>query len=64
MTPAGFYIPFGLDYWFAFALSLDGLGAFDGDTVNYSYTVRPVINIRSNMTITGTGTMTDPFAVA
>ncbi len=63
MTPAGFYIPFGLDYWFAFALSLDGLGAFDGDTVNYSYTVRPVINIRSNMTITGTGTMTDPYIV-
>ena len=31
--------------------------------VDYTYGVRPVINIRSDVAITGTGTTTDPYKI-
>ena len=64
MTPSGFYNPFG--YYetstFVFTLSFTGKIVDRGPEVEID--LRPVINIRSDVTITGTGTMTDPYVVA
>ncbi len=63
MTPAGGYYPFCGTSWFTSVIGVGGLGAFgDGATV-YNNGLRPVINLKSGVTITGTGTMTDPYIV-
>ena len=64
MTPSGFYNPFG--YYetstFVFTLSFTGKIVDRGPEVEID--LRPVINIRSDVTITGSGTMTDPYVVS
>ena len=39
------------------------VGGFDDEATNYNYGLRPVINIRSDVTITGSGTMSDPYII-
>ena len=61
MTPAGGYTPFGFTYWLALVFEVYDSGpVFDHDVVD-TIGLRPVINLKSNVTITGTGTMTDPY---
>ena len=64
MTPAGGYNPFGLTLWDAKVFSVFGSGTFDDYVVSGVFGLRPVINIRSDVTITGSGTMTDPYVVS
>ena len=64
MTPAGGYNPFGLTLWDAKVFSVFGSGTFDDYVVSGAFGLRPVINIRSDVTITGRGTMTDPYVVS
>mgnify|MGYP004474887363 CR=1 FL=1 len=63
MTPAGGYNPFGYTYWYAYVFFVYGSGTFDDYDVVSTYGLRPVINLKSDVTIVGTGTMTDPYVV-
>ena len=68
------YLDVGIDYWTmspywynygdAFVFYVNSSGALDGVTVSWSgYGVRPAINIRSDVSLTGSGTALDPFKV-
>ena len=55
MSPAGYPNVFvGLVY---------NIGSIDSDGANFSNGVRPVINLRSDVQLTGSGTTSDPFKV-
>ena len=64
MTPAGGYTPFGSAKWSATVFIVVGSGGIDDHGTNHTNGLRPVINIRSDVTITGSGTMTDPYVVS
>ena len=64
MTTAGGYNPFGLTYWDADAFGVDSSGGLDDNGALTINGLRPVINIKSDVTITGTGPMTDPYVVS
>ena len=63
MTPAGGYSPFDQPEWGTDVFSIRDNGRFDDNVVNNIYGIRPVINIRSDVTITGNGTMTNPYTI-
>ena len=68
------YLYTGQIYWtmspswynngFAYVFNVDGLGSLDGWDVNSTNGVRPVINLKSAIAITGSGTISDPYEVA
>ena len=64
MTPAGSYTQFGNASWFAFVFNVSPSGWIDDLSVNGTVGIRPVINLKSDVTITGNGTMTDPYVVS
>ena len=64
MTPAGGYNPFGDTYWRAQLFGVYGSGIIDGHGASDTNGLRPVVNLKSDVTITGSGTMTDPYVVA
>ncbi len=61
MTPVGGYIPFGGISWYSHVFTV--CGGIDDTYTTGAYGLRPVINISSNVPITGNGTMTDPYVV-
>lgn len=63
MTPAGGYIPIGLKNWVGVEFFVREDGSIGDGYIGSPHGLRPVINIRSDMTITGKGTMTDPYVV-
>ncbi len=63
MTPAGGYNPFDRNYWTARLFGVYDYGGLDDHDADGTYGLRPVINIRSDVTITGSGTMNDPYVV-
>ena len=64
MTPAGGYNPFYETGWRAPVFYIYGNGVIDDAYISSVGGLRPVINLKSNVTITGSGTMTDPYDVA
>ncbi len=64
MTPAGGYNPFDLPYWYALVFRVNGSGLFDDGSADDTRGLRPVINLKSDVTITGGGTKTDPYVVS
>ena len=64
MTPAGGYNPFGNTSWCADMFDVGGSGGVDDRCASNALGLRPVINIRSDVTVTGTGTITDPYTVS
>ena len=68
MTPAGGYNTFGGTGWFAFVFLVVASGGIDDYNVDHSDGVRdgvrPVVNLKSDVTITGSGTKTNPYVVA
>ena len=67
-----YYLYTGQYYWtmspshyngYAGVFSVGSTGSLGGSIVNGTYGVRPVINISSEATITGSGTMFDPYVV-
>ena len=64
MTPAGGYPPFGGDWWDVDVFHDHGSGNFDDNNAHHTSGLRPVINLKADVTITGSGTMTDPYVVA
>ena len=61
MTPAGYYNPFGAAYWGAHLFLIYPTGHLDDANANNAYTLRPVINVRSDVTVSGDGTMQNPY---
>ena len=72
----GYYLYTGIAYWtmspyyffvssnsWAFVFNVFANGPLGGDRVTNTFGVRPVINIASNVTITGSGTISDPYVV-
>ena len=68
------YLYVGIDYWTIspayfinaadYVFVVDGVGSLSMNwSVNNSFGVRPVINLRADVSLTGSGTTSDPFAV-
>ena len=64
MTPAGGYNSYGGTGWYLYIFGIGSSGSFNDNGGYGIYGVRPVINISSNVTITGSGTMNDPYVVS
>ena len=64
MTPAGGFTPFGDTGWVANVFGVSGSGGIDDSRAFSTDGLRPVINVRSDVTITGNGTMSDPYVVS
>ena len=63
MTPSGGYLPYGYSSFITLMLTIYASGKIDAAYTTTNHGLRPVINIRSDVTITGSGTMTDPYVV-
>ena len=61
MTPAGGFIPYNYDTWSTYILRVAQEGNIDDGNSNSGYAIRPVINIRSDVTVSGDGTMSTPY---
>ncbi len=64
MTPCGGYTAYGSmdnNWWDVHVFSIKNF--LDDDFLNREYYTRPVINIRSDVTITGSGIQNDPYLV-
>ena len=70
-----YYLYTGQNYWTMSPYSADGNGArvrfvdpggvaFSGPGVNYTIGVRPVFNLKSEVLLQGTGTVSDPYHLA
>ena len=64
MTPAGGYNPFGTTNWNAFVFYVGASGKIDDHYVSGTLGLRPVVNLKSGVTITGSGTKTNPYVVS
>ena len=64
MTPAGYYNPFGTTYCYAHLFAVYSSGDFDDYDAYGANALRPVINIRSDVTISGDGTMESPYTIS
>ena len=63
ITPAGGYNPFGYNGCYAYIFYIGNSGFIDEGGGDNPFGIRPVINIRSDVTIIGSGTMTNPYVV-
>ena len=65
MTPVGSYNPFGLTNWGVSVFNVNASGTIDdNNTTSSSIGLRPVLNLRSDVTISGEGTIEKPFTVS
>ena len=64
MTPAGGYNPFGGTSWGAIVFTVNASGFVDDFNVINTNGLRPVVNLKSGVTITGSGTKTNPYVVS
>ena len=63
MTPLGGYNPFGDSYWRSNIFGVHPSGTIDDYDTNYSFGIRPVINIRRDVSISGNGTIANPYKI-
>ena len=61
MTPAGGYIPFGGTSWYSRMFSMNLTGSIDDYATYNENSLRPVINLKADVTITGEGTKENPY---
>ena len=74
---SNYYLNVGYDYWtmtprlysygnqFAFEYILSSTGGISSDLIQYSLGIRPVINLRADVTVSsGNGTSTQPFVIS
>ena len=64
MTPAGGYNPFGFTSWDALVFGVYASGIFDDYDLGGTFGLRPVVNLKSGVKITGSGTKTNPYVVS
>ena len=63
MTPAGGFFLFGADQWSAMVFNVNQTGTVINRFVTDATCLRPVINLRADVSITGDGTPTNPYRV-
>ena len=63
MTPAGSYNPFGGTGWSALSFNVNTSGHIDDRNTTYDHGIRPTINLRSDVTISGNGTISSPYKI-
>ena len=61
MTPAGGYNPYSASNWSVSMFYVKDDGRIDDGGVHVVQGLRPVINIRSNVTVSGNGTISSPY---
>ena len=64
MTPAGYYNPFGTTNWNALLFGVNASGHIDDSTAAGAIALRPVINLKSGVTVSGAGTISDPYRIS
>ena len=64
MTPVGSYVPFGNARWYSNIFGVNSSGGLDDYDVVYTHGVRPVINLKADVTITGNGTKDNPYRIS
>ena len=64
MTPAGYYTPFGGAYWNTLLFSVNDSGSIGDYYATDARALRSVINIRSDVTASGNGTMQNPYTLS
>ena len=64
MTPSGGYNPYGGIEWVAYVFTVSANGVIDDNRAPTGSGLRPVINIRSDVTVTGDGTMSNPYRIS
>ena len=62
MTPMGGYNPFNVTYWCPIIFYIYGAGEVDGASTN-RLILRPTINLKTDVTISGEGTIENPYVV-
>ena len=63
MTPAGLYAPFVGNTSYGFVYGVNSNGVLEEHGIGNQFFIKPVINIRSDVTIIGSGTMMDQYVV-
>ena len=61
MTPAGGYYPFGDAGWYANVFGVNASGGIDDYGPYNALGLRPVLNLKADVTVTGDGTMSNPY---
>ena len=61
ITPVGYYNTFGSAEWDVVVFDVTSSGLLNDNSSYFDYGLRPVINIRSDVTVTGDGTMENPY---
>ena len=61
MTPSGYYNTLGSSSWDAVPFSVSYTGKLNDSSTYFEMGLRPVINIRNDVTVTGEGTMQNPY---
>ena len=64
MTPVGGYVSFGGTVWFSPVFVVNKPGIIDDANTISSIGVRPVINLKADVTITGNGTKDNPYRIS
>ena len=58
------FFPFGNTNWNANVFVVNASGVIDDYDVGHTLGLRPVVNLKSGVTITGSGTKTNPYVVS
>ena len=64
MTPAGYYNPFGFTYWGSFVFIVITSGSIDDYSADSTVGLRPVINLKSSVKVSGNGTKSSPYVIS
>ena len=64
MTPAGGYVPFGRTAWYSYVFRVYASGYLDDNITTITSGVRPVINIKADVAVTGSGTKENPYQIS
>ena len=61
ITPVGYFVAFGGATYTADVFKVLNTGYIDDDVITRAFGLRPVINIRSDVTVSGDGTISSPY---
>ena len=64
MTPSGSYVPFGDTPWSSYIFSVHSSGYLDDSYTISTNGVRPVINLKADVTVMGNGTKENPYTIS
>ena len=63
MTPTGGYNPYGVTSWYTNAFFVGSTGVIGEESIGGTPAIRPVINIRLDVSIRGNGTKNEPYEI-